>query len=230
MIPETKDCPQCKITKPSMEFYVSKGTLATYCKACIALRRQVHPTQDKVCPRCKKLQGPEEFIAKRSRTLEKPIAARTAYNICNTCRNTYNKSKYAQRYPDHPPRRGDIYSDAYWVWIDCRQSDRKHNRQNDLDLAFVETETAKPCEYCGETTLRRGLDRKDNTQGHFRANVVVACARCNYFRRDMPYLAWLLIVPAMRQAREQGLFGHWEGRHANVGKRKTKPPTPCVPE
>jgi hypothetical protein len=56
------------------------------------------------------------------------------------------------------------------------------------------------------------LDRIDNKRGHSRANVVPACIRCNYARRDMPYAAWLCLAPGLRVALEQGLFGEWTGR------------------
>jgi hypothetical protein len=35
------------------------------------------------------------------------------------------------------------------------------------------------------------------------------CIRCNYIRGSMPFAAWTLLVPAIRQAVEQGLFGTW---------------------
>lgn len=53
------------------------------------------------------------------------------------------------------------------------------------------------------------LDRIDNTIGHVQTNVVAACVRCNYMRRDMPYAAWTRLVPLIKQLREEGLFGAW---------------------
>jgi hypothetical protein len=55
------------------------------------------------------------------------------------------------------------------------------------------------------------LDRVDNSIGHIKSNVVPACTRCNYTRRDMPYEAWLLIAKSMRKAREAGMFDNWTG-------------------
>jgi hypothetical protein len=94
---------------------------------------------------------------------------------------------------------------------DCRSSDRKSGRDNDLDLPFVERTIAKPCEYCGETDIRISLDRVDNRIGHLRSNVVACCIRCNYARRDMPHAAWIVVAEGMRKAREAGLFGSWTG-------------------
>lgn len=53
------------------------------------------------------------------------------------------------------------------------------------------------------------LDRIDNKVGHLKTNVVAACIRCNYFRRDMPFAAWKIIVPAMRKARKMGVLKGW---------------------
>ena len=109
---------------------------------------------------------------------------------------------------------------------DARQADRKRGRLNDLDLDLVREAVAEPCRYCGETTLRMTLDRIDNSLGHTKANVVPACERCNYARRDMPYAAWLVVAIAMRQAREQGLFGAWTG---GIHRRLVLDPTPPSP-
>lgn len=69
----------------------------------------------------------------------------------------------------------------------------------------------RDCFYCGETLLRMSLDRVDNSKGHTMDNVIPACVRCNYIRKDMPYDAWIVVAVGMRQAREQGLFGGWGG-------------------
>jgi hypothetical protein len=39
-----KRCPTCELTKPAADFYVSRGRLSTYCKACqrIASRQSYH--------------------------------------------------------------------------------------------------------------------------------------------------------------------------------------------
>jgi hypothetical protein len=39
-----KRCPACRITKPADQFYVSRGRLSTYCKACqrVASRESYH--------------------------------------------------------------------------------------------------------------------------------------------------------------------------------------------
>jgi hypothetical protein len=118
---------------------------------------------------------------------------------------------------------------AQAILADARRADRKRGRECDLDLDFIRAAVGAPCVYCGETEIRMTLDRVDNSLGHAKANVVGACERCNYLRRDMPYEAWLVVALGMRAARERGLFGTWTGgihhRHAlparPVSDRKT---------
>lgn len=99
-----------------------------------------------------------------------------------------------------------------WIWKDSRGYDRKNNLEHKLTIDDIKKLSSETCRYCGESSLRMTLDRIDNTIGHTLLNVVPACIRCNYMRKDMPYDAWLVIVPAVRMAREQGLFGSWTGR------------------
>lgn|GEM_PF-1385135 len=99
-----------------------------------------------------------------------------------------------------------------WILTDSRASDRKKGLSNDLTKSFIAERIAQGCCYCGDKTIRMTLDRIDNNQGHTRNNVVPACIRCNYIRRDMPFEAWLLVTGAIREARKRGLFGEWTGR------------------
>lgn len=105
-------------------------------------------------------------------------------------------------------RRTDV---ALMIVEDARKADRKKGRNCDLDVDFVRRLISEGCSYCGETRARMTADRVRNDQGHMKANVVAACERCNITRRDMPYAAWLVLAPAMRRAREEGLFGEWTG-------------------
>jgi hypothetical protein len=109
-------------------------------------------------------------------------------------------------------RQKRIGAPARFILQDARKFDRSKGFVTDITTQFIELEIRKPSSYCGETKLRMTLDRKDNQTGHTIANVVPACLRCNYLRRDMPYDAWLHIVPAVREAKELGLFGEWTAR------------------
>lgn len=105
---------------------------------------------------------------------------------------------------------------ARWILKDSRKSDRKLKRDNDLTEDFIEEKIAQGCNYCGETQLQLTLDRIDNSKGHTKENVVPCCIRCNLLRRDMPLTAWERIAPAVKAAREGGLFGVWTGQIHNT--------------
>lgn len=93
-----------------------------------------------------------------------------------------------------------------------RKQDRKMGREFNLTLEWICEQIAKPCVYCGEGEARRTLDRVNNSLGHLMDNVVTACIRCNLIRGNMPYEAWLAIVPSIRDTRQRGLFGDWQPR------------------
>ena len=97
------------------------------------------------------------------------------------------------------------------IWEDSRRFDKKRGLENNLEVDAIKSFIELGCSYCGEMTLRITLDRINNNLGHTLENVVPACYRCNLIRGSMPYEAWLHIAPAIRSAREQGLFGDWIG-------------------
>lgn len=137
---------------------------------------------------------------------------------CNECKNKrdYQRTKahpekYLRKRIRNAEQRRDANKRARFILSDSRLYDRQHHLDNDLDKEFVEQLITGGCAYCGTTKLRIGLDRIDNTLGHLRSNVNAACTRCNFIRRDMPYPAWMTLVPSIRQAVENGLFGDWEG-------------------
>lgn len=135
----------------------------------------------------------------------------------------YEKHKDRIRLAAQQRRRVNV---AATILSDCKRSDKKRGRENDLDLAFIQSKVDGPCSYCGDIEIRMTLDRIDNDKGHVRSNVVGACERCNYARRDMPYAAWLLIAKAMREARELGLFQGWTG---GVHRRSALASVPLLP-
>ena len=110
-------------------------------------------------------------------------------------------------------QRKDLQNVERWVYQDCLGSDKKHGflAQFDLTREFIRNLIADGCQYCGEAEIRIGLDRIDNDRGHSKDNVIPCCIRCNYIRRHMPFDAWLAIVPSIKKARVDGLFGSWVG-------------------
>jgi hypothetical protein len=132
----------------------------------------------------------------------------------------YKRNRDAIRARTKHNRRNNV---AQAILSDARRADRKRKHENDLTLAFVTEFIARPCDYCGDEELRKTLDRIDNERGHIRTNIVVACERCNYVRRNMPHVAWMVITPAMRDARVRGLFGDWTGA---IHRREPLDPLP----
>lgn len=139
---------------------------------------------------------------------------------CSSCKHRIyrknNPEKYRQeldkQHAKERHERKSCINLAHWIFRDSQRSDRKHGRLNDLDKEWIDEQIKKPCTYCGDSELRKTLDRVDNSKGHLKENVVVACIRCNYSRKDMPYEAWLRLAPGLKSAREDGLFGDWTGR------------------
>ena len=101
---------------------------------------------------------------------------------------------------------------ARFILREARRSDKLRGHTCDLTKQEIETLIAGGCRYCGERELRMTLDRIDNSKGHTLDNVVPACIRCNYARRNMPYEAWLCLTEGMRRARELDLLKGWTGR------------------
>lgn len=92
----------------------------------------------------------------------------------------------------------------------ARSSDKVYGRPGfDLDNEFVRQLISNGCSYCGALDIQMSLDRIDNNLAHMRSNVNATCIRCNNIRGSMPYAAWLVIVPAVKQAYEANLLGDW---------------------
>lgn len=142
-------------------------------------------------------------------------------HLCSTCRSEYKKkypssaetqykatSKYRSK---RSLLRASGEIAEVFIYDDCRKFDKKRGLVFDLTRERIREIIKSGCAYCGEEGIRVGLDRIDNSRGHEENNVVAACARCNYLRRDMPHEAWMMIVPSVRAVREAGAFGSWDG-------------------
>lgn len=179
----------------------------------------MHIKRERVCRDC---GGKEPSVTFTLRTVN---GRQYKTNLCRLCHNADVRKRYAlrggRRYTDEQKRqknavvrslRASGVTPERWILNDSRRDDKKYKRDNNLDREFIRKIIATGCCYCGETSLRMTLDRVDNNRGHTKDNVVPACIRCNYTRKDMPYKAWCIIAPCMRTARNQGLFGDRTGR------------------
>jgi hypothetical protein len=142
---------------------------------------------------------------------------------CKPCVLLRNRSRYKQINENRRRSRSSGTNTARWILKDAKSSDKKRGFVCDLTKADIETIISCPCSYCGETSLRMTLDRIDNARGHTLGNVVPACIRCNYVRRDMPYAAWLIVAEGVRKAAAQNLFGAWIGSTHKRSKHQILP-------
>ncbi len=134
-------------------------------------------------------------ICRRKKSGE-PVRVRMA--ICKFC---FNKQA-SQRLLNNRPK---------YLFRTFRGVDRRANKHFDLTEAFIRSILKGPCCYCLDETLPLTLDRKDNRLGHTKNNTNVCCIRCNSIRGSMPLIAWLILVPSLRIAQKNGLFGDWHG-------------------
>lgn len=178
-------------------------------KAKIAILKD-RANKTKMCLCCKRRQPFYEFRLIRGIHIG---------HICTRCRSRQNALWKRKRGKEYIKRISKLYRltrkdpkhRARWVLCDCRNSDRKNKLENDLDIDFVNGVLSNGCSYCGDKSIKITLDRINNARGHMRNNVVSACVRCNYIRKDMPYNIWLEIVPSIRKAQKNGLFTNWKG-------------------
>lgn len=177
-----------------------------------------------MCIDCKVEKNRTEFYL---RNKEKGYAE----SYCKSCSHIRSSKKNAVKFTDNSnleayrkykrdkDRENRVEGGQYLIRFilgDCKSSDRRKGRENDLTREFVESLVNDPCVYCGDVEGRMSLDRVNNDLGHLKTNVVRSCTRCNLVRGQMPHEAWLVVARGMREARLAGLFGEWDG---NIRKK-----------
>lgn len=230
-------CPKCAIDKEDSEFGNNKrrkNGKQSWCKSCTIEYNKKWYSENKkdhisyvashkkrkthTCNNCGKSEPEVTFYQKRDSQSSRPRFLcvecskeyRKKYPTRTDSRKRGNKKKAAKEKVE----RTDPTQRAKYIMRDSRTSDIKKGLDNDLDIGFVNLLISNPCSYCGTTQERMTLDRIDNSLGHSKSNVIPACIQCNFFRRDMPYEAWMLLVPGMKRARESGLLNGWNsGTH-----------------
>lgn len=168
----------------------------------------------------------EEIKTCKACHIEKPISNFGLINpkkyrrsVCNSCMfkkqqsnvERYSiKKKYQSKWGIENRKKPD--KRASCLKKDITASDRKKNRVGEnLPIAWIDEELAKPCSYCKQSLSKSDmtLDRIDNTLGHIQTNLLPACKQCNYFRRDMPYDAWVIIAENLPRIAEMKLLNGW---------------------
>ena len=161
---------------------------------------------------CRKCQ------AVKPETAFDPTSSGYRRRVCSACTTRVRRLKNPEKHRAYNNRHRAQNPHRYVV-LDSRSWDLKHGFEgNDLDADFVQDLISGGCSYCGATELRMTLDRTDNSKAHTKSNVVPCCIRCNYLRGSMPYAAWEVVAPAVRQAYQKGLFGDW--RAVPISRKK----------
>lgn len=114
----------------------------------------------------------------------------------------------------------------YSTFNNSNRTSKRLNRQTNITLEFVREIIGKPCNYCGDSKGKIGIDRFDNSIGYMMDNCVPCCIRCNVLKSDMPVEAWMSLVPNIKSTFEQGLFKDWwaESKGNKRGKRNENKP------
>lgn len=226
----TTVCPKCGEIKTEENTSRKKsGRFQAYCKSCTNVvnakyyedNREKHCkyVSDKkrekrkphTCKMCGKSEPEVSFYFRK-----KESKKGTPRFICRNCdiiyrqkyptsldskkrarQNTKKKESLHRQIPEFFPK---------FVLKDSKTSDSKKNLENDLDLEFVTIKLMECCSYCGNNDARKTLDRIDNSLGHLKSNVNTSCRRCNWFRRDMPFNAWIRIAPVMKEIQKANML------------------------
>lgn len=232
----TKKCTRCQGEKESDLF--SKG--CDWCKDCHSEYTKSHREEgaerQRLYYRLKKESGP---LVRVCTGCEKEVSIEEfgktrwfKHTICKPCNKKEQRKKYnaahkdEQKQYEHKRNKRLRTSDVAGTIVrDSKNTDKKKGRENDLTRGFVNETISQPCSYCGDPAPQRmTVDRVDNSKGHLQSNVVAACSRCNRFRIDMPYEAWKLFWPALKEARIKGLFGEWMPGNRLVRTGGVEPP------
>jgi hypothetical protein len=174
--------------------------------------------ETKICTMCKKLKSTEAFYLRQvgkniyPRTRCKKCSNKVRYMHIKSSSKAYRRERYKKNKERLRYRRRHEIGVGNFILQDSRGFDKKRGLKNNLTREFVDALIPKPCTYCECKDIRMTLDRINNKKGHMRKNVVPACIRCNYLRRDVPFEAWKKIVPGVKRAYQLGLFGKWTGR------------------
>ena len=126
-----------------------------------------------------------------------------------TCRKCKNSTPHGKLRCNRRAKQYRLTHPENCLRSDCRKFDKRNGFITDLSLDYIRAALSGKCYYCGLSELKMTLDRIDNHQGHTESNTNPCCIRCNYIRGSMPYAAWAVMVPAIKKATVESLFGNW---------------------
>src|SRR5580704_15134088 len=144
----------------------------------------------KTCRICKELKSETEFYMNRMHENGK-----LKYSILRTeCRECTDKT--TRKY--HQNNRERV------IFNNCKTMDQIRGQETNITLEIIKSIIVLPCEYCGDVNGKISIDRIHSYLGHVIGNIVPCCVRCNSMKSDMPYEAWKMIQPSVKQAFEKG--------------------------
>ena len=167
------------------------------------------------CPKCHKCEPDATFA---------PNVLKRGSGYCRSCRGKHTREYYSENREELNRRARDLRlkDRAKAIFVSTFYSDKRKGRPHDLDVEVIREMIANGCTYCGDESSKMTVDRIDNSLGHTKDNVVPACLRCNWIRRDMPYSVWMLIAPAIREARLSGALDGWHPGTGNGTKSENR--------
>lgn len=195
----------CKKKKPNAEFgyKVKRGVqtdvLHKTCEECrnlLKAKRQTPEEKEKLKARIEKTKEQrKEYIERwREENKEKTQSYTRYYREANKEEVAKSQTKYWNEVVKDK-RKNDIDTKIKFKITMYKQQDKKRGHTCDLDCDFIKsllTNCDFHCKWCNIRCQEIGyeqydndqwtMDRIDNQQGHTKANVVVACLRCNYSR------------------------------------------------
>lgn len=197
-----------KIRKSKREHYARNSE---HYKEMTKAYREAHRT--KVCATCNIEKSAEEYFTKVVN------GRRYLRYECKGCHRDRFKDTPARKVSDKRRKEranGLLKIDrqnpefrSKFLLMDIKSSDKKKGLKCELTKQDVSDLITSACAYCHREDIKMTLDRIDNGKGHTFDNVVACCCLCNYFRRDMPYDAWIMIAPAFKSAILAGALAGW---------------------
>lgn len=117
-----------------------------------------------------------------------------------------------------PPTKKQVDSSALHTWHDYKNNCKRKNIYWDLDIVFFREMTSQSCIYCGKKPSNKrdhyrysGLDRKDNTKGYIKNNVVPCCKECNSIKgNNLTHEEMLAVGKALVSFRNKNTLHKWK--------------------
>lgn len=118
-------------------------------------------------------------------TKEERVIYRKDYYQKNKDREKYNAKLYRIKKPHIRKSGDDKYSKSIkGRFTNYKASAKIRGKAFELDLKYFQDNWNKECIYCGDTINGIGIDRKDNSLGYIKENVVMCCEMCNRMKLD----------------------------------------------